>query len=312
MGLFSKKDPCAICGGKVDVFLPVRIEGQLVCDNCADKIDMPDDRRNALTLDSFRQYLDYYEANRNLASQFRVSAQVGLSPYPGGSVFDFENHLFCLDDDLKKLVFEGNAVRSFTISEDQTVIFEGRPDGLRQYESKVKDKMQAMAPQAAMVQMQNRIEEERERMERLHQSQNPNQNDPRPVNVFRTYGDFQEPFQKFHINIQLDHPYYTTISFDYSGPNIIDSDPDVNRYLREYDRDFEKMRAMAEALANVAFPGKGYVDQNAPAAAVQAAPAAAAAPVDAAGEIKKFKELLDSGIITEEEFNAKKRQLLGL
>ena len=34
--------------------------------------------------------------------------------------------------------------------------------------------------------------------------------------------------------------------------------------------------------------------------------------ISAADEIKKFKELLDSGIITEEEFNAKKKQLLGL
>ena len=31
-----------------------------------------------------------------------------------------------------------------------------------------------------------------------------------------------------------------------------------------------------------------------------------------ADELKKFKELLDSGVITEEEFDAKKKQLLGL
>lgn len=31
-----------------------------------------------------------------------------------------------------------------------------------------------------------------------------------------------------------------------------------------------------------------------------------------ADELKKFKELLDAGIITQEEFNAKKKQLLGL
>lgn len=36
---------------------------------------------------------------------------------------------------------------------------------------------------------------------------------------------------------------------------------------------------------------------------------AASSPAD---ELKKFKELLDSGIITEEEFNAKKKELLGL
>jgi len=31
-----------------------------------------------------------------------------------------------------------------------------------------------------------------------------------------------------------------------------------------------------------------------------------------ADEIKKFKDLFDSGIITQEEFNAKKTQILGL
>ena len=34
--------------------------------------------------------------------------------------------------------------------------------------------------------------------------------------------------------------------------------------------------------------------------------------VDAADQLKKFKELLDSGVITQEEFDAKKKQLLGL
>ena len=35
-------------------------------------------------------------------------------------------------------------------------------------------------------------------------------------------------------------------------------------------------------------------------------------PVGVADEIKKYKELLDTGVITEEEFEAKKKQLLGL
>ena len=34
--------------------------------------------------------------------------------------------------------------------------------------------------------------------------------------------------------------------------------------------------------------------------------------VSAADELKKFKELLDTGIITQEEFNTKKKELLGL
>lgn len=35
-------------------------------------------------------------------------------------------------------------------------------------------------------------------------------------------------------------------------------------------------------------------------------------PLDEADQIRKFKSLLDDGIITEEEFEAKKKQLLGL
>ncbi|MGI6030792.1 MAG: SHOCT domain-containing protein [Eubacteriales bacterium] len=34
--------------------------------------------------------------------------------------------------------------------------------------------------------------------------------------------------------------------------------------------------------------------------------------ISSADELKKFKELLDSGVITQEEFEAKKKQLLGL
>ena len=40
--------------------------------------------------------------------------------------------------------------------------------------------------------------------------------------------------------------------------------------------------------------------------------AAAIQQTSAADELKKFKELLDMGVITQEEFDAKKKQLLGL
>jgi hypothetical protein len=41
-------------------------------------------------------------------------------------------------------------------------------------------------------------------------------------------------------------------------------------------------------------------------------PVASASGASAADEILKFKELLDMGVLTQEEFNAKKKQLLGL
>ena len=36
------------------------------------------------------------------------------------------------------------------------------------------------------------------------------------------------------------------------------------------------------------------------------------AALSSADELRKFKELLDMGVITQEEFDAKKKQLLGL
>ena len=36
------------------------------------------------------------------------------------------------------------------------------------------------------------------------------------------------------------------------------------------------------------------------------------ATIGIADELKKYKELLDGGVITQEEFDAKKKQLLGL
>ena len=44
----------------------------------------------------------------------------------------------------------------------------------------------------------------------------------------------------------------------------------------------------------------------------KAAPIADAPKSDEADQLKKYKELLDSGVITQEEFDAKKKQLLGL
>lgn len=51
---------------------------------------------------------------------------------------------------------------------------------------------------------------------------------------------------------------------------------------------------------------------NAQSATIQSAPSGSAATIGTAEELKNYKELLDNGVITQEEFDAKKKQLLGL
>ena len=66
---------------------------------------------------------------------------------------------------------------------------------------------------------------------------------------------------------------------------------------------------MAFALARVMNPAAREIwDNDAAAAPVQAA----APAVDTVAELQKYKMLLDTGVLTEEEFAAKKKQLLGI
>ena len=55
-----------------------------------------------------------------------------------------------------------------------------------------------------------------------------------------------------------------------------------------------------------------WTAEKAQAAALQTAAKTDTPALSTADELRKFKELLDSGVITEEEFDAKKKELLGL
>ena len=81
-----------------------------------------------------------------------------------------------------------------------------------------------------------------------------------------------------------------------------------SNFFNENSFTFDTSVQTNEKMEEVANYIKKRVDEiksskNAPAVVSQ---------VSAADEIKKFKELLDMGVITQEEFDAKKKQLLGL
>lgn len=67
--------------------------------------------------------------------------------------------------------------------------------------------------------------------------------------------------------------------------------------------DFEKAKAINDYVT-------GYESRQAPTASTQAA--ASKTVVSVVDEIRGLKQLLDEGILTEEEFTAKKKQLLGI
>lgn len=103
--------------------------------------------------------------------------------------------------------------------------------------------------------------------------------------------------------IQIKPPRLTTgyIQFAYSGSSeskggIMDAIEDENTITFSSKKDFEQakeLKALIESLQN---------KDNQP----------ETSSTSDADEILKFKELLDAGVITEEEFEAKKKQILGI
>ncbi|MDO4373182.1 MAG: SHOCT domain-containing protein [Clostridia bacterium] len=299
MGLFTKKEPCAICGGKVKGLLPWKIEGQYVCDSCHGVVDVQKDKED-MTMEQFRQYRAFREENQALKDQFTISQKVDFGAFDTKLVFDFDHRLFCMDQHLGKTVFRGGEIRSFVIQEDGAPIFEGGPQGLARYESVVPGHLTMMAPQLNQILMQKQLEDQ------LNVGRDP---EHRPAPRFY---DIPEPFKKFQVSIYVDHPYWSLLECDRSGPTFDNDYPDVNDYMNRYQEGYWLMENLAQCLMTVAFP-------DAPAEGAQQGaqqetqPAAAAAPAqDAVSQLKQYKQLLDDGVITQADFDAKKKQLMGL
>lgn len=298
MGLLSKREPCAICGGKVKGLLPWKIEGNYICDDCHGVVDVQDGSN--FTMDQFLKYRDFRAQNQALKEQFVVSQTIDFGFFGTKMVFDYQHCLFCMDKSLDRTIFHGSELKSFTISEDGFAVLEGSAKGLVRRESSVPKRIDELLPQVNQMLIQRQMQESLDRLTNRDTSRT-------------TYDriDIPEPFKKFYIKLYFDHPYWKLIEFDRTGPVLIGDLPDLTQYRMEYNEQVQQMENLAEALMRVAFPQAGEAPK-APTAGAAAAAVAAQPATDAVAEIKKYKELLDAGIITEEEFAAKKKQLMGI
>lgn len=297
MGLFSKKPPCPICQGKISWLLPSKIEGEYVCSTCYGKIDMQEDAKKNLTMEEFKEYLVFYDQNQQLKEQFTVTEKIDFGFLGNKCVFDFEHNLFCMSKNLDKTIFKGSELTFFTIKEDSLPLFKGSTDGLDSYPSSIPDQARAMAPQIY------RFMRSKQRNEALKQSDDK---DYRQESF-----DFPEPFTNFVLELHFDHPYWEILEWEIKGPEFSDENPNVDSYLNDYERSIEEINNLAKALMTVAFPQERMQTTSFDSASRPSANIASSSS-NAIDEIRKFKELLDEGILSKEEFEVKKKQLLGL
>ena len=302
MGLFSKKPPCPICGGKISWLLPTKIEGEYICDTCNNKIDMETDKRNKLTMQGFKKYLAFYDQNQLLRGQFVLSERIDFGFWDTKIIFDYQNKLFCMSKNPDKTVFEGKQLKSFTIKEDSTPLFEGSAEGIKRYASTVPERTMALAPQITQFMMNKRLARAIDKLD------DGKENRTTPMQYF----DVPEPFRAFNVELHFDHPYWTVIKCDMDGPRFSNDSPDVNDYLRSYQNSMEELEKLVTALKAVAFPHSPEQSISQSSAWEQAVYTDIASTADTIEEIKKYKALMEDGILSQQEFEAKKKQLLGI
>lgn len=288
MGLFSNnKKPCPICGNATPRLLPTKVEGVPICKECDKKIDLPNGVLDSMTLDDFRRYIDFYNKNQVLRERFHPEYRFGFGAFNTQLVLDVTNGLFRLKDDESTIVFEKSALKSFRITEDKEPLFTGTAAGLVCAESKNPERVQYL----------DRTNEEWRERERELEFHKP---------------EFREssPFRQFVVELELDHPYWKAYRNELDAPEFDDDYPSVDSFLHKYDEKVNELHTLARNLMQFIAPGAP--ETGAASAAQTVAPAQAGGASSTVEELKQYKALLDAGVLTEEEFAAKKRQLLGI
>lgn len=321
MGLFSShKKLCPFCGNPTPRILPTKVEDTPICKECDAKIDLPDGAMDTMTLDKLRQYFAFYEANAPLRQQFTESYRFTFGFLSGALVLDVPHRLLRVRDGDEHLVFDAGSLRGFRILEDNKPLFEGTRSALRCHTSTVPERVSALAPQLNHYILQLQEYEHYDRMRQMRESERAGAGrdvPPPPTGQFRPQLEVPLPFRKFVVEIQFAHPYWGSVSWQLDAPSFDNDRPSIDEYLDRYNKNTEELHTLARNLMAILLPGAPELTdgQAMPTAKARAAaaPAASAAPaVGTADELKKYKELLDAGVLTEAEFAAAKRKLLGL
>ncbi len=312
MGLFvNKQKVCPVCNRPTPRIFPTKIEGMPVCKECSSKKDLPDGMVDQMSLEAFRKYLGFYDENQALRNIFHDSFRIDFSDFGSRIAVDTANRLFRLKGTDTSLVMEASHLEAFCILEDNVPLFEGKGDTLRCHSSKAPELVRSMAPQIAQFLMQREMYKQLEHMEWERENREREKNgEKRRPSYYVSGPDFEAPvpFKHFYVELTLTHPYWGGFRGKLDAPGFDRYTPSVDAYMQDYQEKSEQLYTLAVKLMQLINPDAREVrDMDPVPAAAQEGTAE-----DRIDEIQKYKTLLDSGIITEEEFTAKKRQLLGI
>ena len=320
MGLFSnKKKLCPFCEAPTPRIFPTKVEDMPICKECDAKLDLPVGKINEMSIADVEKYLVFYEENQSLRDQFTETYR--YTDCSGTLLLDTDNLFFRIGTKKEGLVMEPSNLKKFRILEGSKVLFEGTANALKSYKSDVPERVRALEPALAQYRVELKMYERMEERRRMEEERAK----ARGEEVRHTYHprpslSVNRPFEEFYIELELEHPYWESVRWTKVAPNFDYNYPTAERYVQSYEGEVEDLHVMALNLMQVLNPSAQEVHMETEASGFTARTAAVsgneksfvASEGDVFEQLQKYKGLMDAGIITEEEFTAKKRQLMGL
>lgn len=258
MGLFTNnKKLCPICGNPTPRLLATKIEDTPICNDCYEKIDLPEGAIDRMSMNDFRKYMAYYEENQLLRDKYTETCSNSFGFFGGDLSLDTNNRLFRMSCLTTGFVMEASNLKKFRILEGSKLMFEGTKDALKVYDTKMEERVNALQPQITQYLVQKREVEFMERMERNLEKQDRDKDgipDYRSNGVYTMTCDVPVPFQKFHVELTLEHPYWKSRSWEMDAPYFDRDYPSIDSYLDDYKQKSEELHVLALNLMQILNP----------------------------------------------------------
>lgn len=331
MGIFSnEKKGCPICGNPTPRLFPTKVEGLPLCKECAAKINMESSMLKDLTINELWDHLDYRKANSETFGTFTDNAAHGMGNFT--LHIDSDKKLFYIADGRPSnpALFKFEELVSFNLMEDGRTVIQCNSSGYTEGISSIENyKLPPLKPlvKPGVTKPAPAVQTGRTSMAASSSAASAAAEEkPKAPD---------KPIDSLKLTLTLNNPYWKGKVYNVSLPSI-ETEEQIREWVNDYKNTFAAAVDTCEALAGImgVKTGKQMMTaikekaeailavQEAEAAAKEAEAAAQAAEVAAKiaksaddnaviEMLKKWKELLDMGAITQEEFDSKKKELLG-
>lgn len=199
------------------------------------KIDLPEEKLRRMSIDDFREYLDFYEKNEPLGSIFKETSRYQGS-YTAVAI-DRDHGLFRFYPG--KLIFEASDLKRIQVWEDETPVAIANKHILQFFETDVPERTKAFESaiaefetvKAAYTLLRERAKSKGEEF----QEKAPSFDDDPPV-------------KRIRLKLEMDQPYWPVrvidkeLAFDSSNPS-------ANDYLARYKEIKQKSYSLVHDLA---------------------------------------------------------------